>query len=220
MSLQEAIMPGDPWWYGTMGILPGTETIPLGVRTGHTWHEMGTMLRLVDLYQVSTFVEIGVHEGGLASLLALRALAHPDFHYLGVELNEALIVPTTRRMLSLFPDANLHIGDAFSEAARGRAAGFVRRATAGRAIVYCDGGDKAEEIRFYKDVPKAGDLLMAHDFWDGVSEVRDVPGYGSRLFPKPEVVVGDLAVLLDGYNPLPAAYLAATRIVGFIRRQL
>lgn len=203
---------GDPWFYDR--VVPGTDILPFGIKVGHTWHEVGVLMRLVEMYRVCTFVELGVHEGGLASLLVARTMFDPGFCYFGVERDIGQTRLEVKAAIASCGRAELVEGDIFlaHDAVRN-----VVVTSAGRVLVYCDGGDKPKELAAFRDVLRRGDLIGAHDFQDGNRVVRDLPYYGGRIFPTPEVVAADLEPMAENFTPLPDYWTAETRIVMFER---
>lgn len=213
---------GDPAFYRVM--LPCCDR-PLGIHLGHTWHEAGVLLRMVELVGIARFVEIGVHAGGLAALLVARTLVDADFSYLGVELNPALVASPVKRLIAGLDShfASLAYGDCFSDEMKRHIAAFAYR-DAERVLFYCDNGDKSEEIKAYASMPRPGDILALHDYWEPGMEVRDLPEFGplergGRPFPGPEVVPSEVAFLEEvGFKRMePEVWTPNTRIAAYVR---
>lgn len=207
-------LPEDPWFYDR--ILPGTDNLPFGIHIGHTWHEVGVLMRLINTYRVGLFVELGVHEGGLASLMLSRMLFDPGFYYYGVERDIGQTRQEVKSAIASQPRSILFASDIFA------AHEAVRIAVANAsspAFVYCDGGDKPKELAAFKDVLRPGDLVGVHDFQDGSRVVRDLPGYGTRGWPTPEVTADDVVVIDkdEDFSALPDVWTAETRIEVFKR---
>lgn len=179
--------------------IEGTE-IYKDVRLGHTWYEVGVLRTvLLPLRHDWTFIEIGVHEGGLSMVLL------PMFsNYIGVELDCGIVRPEVK---ALYHDkgAELICGDCFSDDL------FWSLNSIEKKIIYCDGGHKAKEIVHFKDLCQQGDILLTHDFWDGESEVYGVSNIA------PEVTVDDIKPFEDDIAFLRLSHFDGTRIAGWLK---
>jgi hypothetical protein len=136
---------------------------PHGIFICHWWAEVGCLFNILDHYEIGLFVEIGVLDGGLAALMLSRCDYLPEFDYLGFDSHQgkwnARLVE--RAGIKLFR------GDAFSSQTQERVQNKIRRCEH-RALVYCDGGNKAAEANLYWGFLRRGDLLGVHDFSDDV----------------------------------------------------
>ena len=177
------------------------ESLPFGLSCGHTWHEVGAILRFLNLAKVSTFVELGVHEGGLASILVSRCLFHMAFTYLGVEINGQIPREELHRAMRLVPHgaATILVGDCLGEQVRERVRGVILQ-SAGPVFIYCDDGNKPAELAYYAGLPRIGDFIGVHDFHDGVRQVLDMPDFPDPVFPIPEVLPDDLDPVRDRFE--------------------
>lgn len=187
----------------------GTEILKIEneeIRLGHTLFEVDVLKSFIKKECPDWFVEIGVHEGGLSWLLIPE---FPEINYLGIELNCAL---TRTQVINLYagtPTAELLCRDVFDWDVIQRVNKLSRK------ITYCDGGNKVMELKQYKSACKSGDIIMSHDFSDGIREVRDVPDY----FLHPEVYPADVKHLDDDedFERLPETIFKETRIVGWMK---
>ena len=134
---------------------------PLGIPSSHSWEELGAITAIIEQNDIFLFIELGVHKGGLASLLAMRA-RYQDFEYLGVELYLDDIEPALVALVDETPRANLFYGDAFSAPVFEFIARKVELSR--RTLVYCDNGNKPAEVDRYSKALKIGDLLLVHDY--------------------------------------------------------
>ena len=134
---------------------------PLGIPSSHSWDALGAITAIIEQNDIFLFVELGVHKGGLASLLAMRA-RYRDFEYLGVELYLDDIEPVVTALIDETPRANLLYGDVFSPAVFDFVARKIELSR--RTLVYCDDGDKPAEVDRYSKVLKTGDMLLVHDY--------------------------------------------------------
>lgn len=192
------------------------EYIPFGLSCGHTWDEAGAILRFLDLAGISTFIELGVHEGGLASILVSRCIFKPGFSYLGVEINPSIPREELRRAINLVPyrAAELMIGDCFEADVQQRISQTIHGST-GPVFVYCDDGNKPKEIAAYADLPRPGDYIGTHDYADGIRQLPNYPDWPHGEFPKPEVWPQDLEPLRDRFEMAYAPVFEETRTIVF-----
>jgi len=152
----------------------GTEIIN-DIRLGHTWHEYNILRDFILEEIPDWFVEVGIHEGGLAYLL-LPILE--DIQYMGIEINCGIIQPRVKLRFDSYPNAELLCADCFSSSVA------LAINKPGRKIIYCDGGNKVKELEHFKYLCHSGDIIMAHDFYDGKRNVVDVPSPNAEVTPK------------------------------------
>jgi hypothetical protein len=138
-------------------------------------------MHIIDRYKVQTFVEIGVDQGGLASLMLGRVFIVPDFYYHGVELlrrviNEDVWIAATRS-----PKSSIIIGDSMSQEVTNRIANAIRASR--RTLLLCDGGDKPKEVNHYCNLLAGGDLLVVHDYGKEFNE-GDIPSFVDTNFER------------------------------------
>lgn len=184
----------------------GTNIISLStgeIRLGHTWYEEDVIEDIIRREEPEWFIEIGVHEGGLSWMLIPK---FPLMHYLGVEHQCDYIRPEVR-LLYIEYGQELHCGNCFDQEL------LAKIATLSKKMIYCDGGDKVLELLSYKNVCNPGDLLFAHDFWDGQRVVREVPTGDVH----PEVHLEDIVHLDTSprFSRYSEQFLCETRIVGW-----
>jgi len=186
---------------------PGSISLPYGIKTSHTWHEIGQILRVINDLDIQTFVELGAHVGGLASIL-LPVNRYRDFVYFGVEHKEEIIHPTIRDRIYIADIFNIETVETIKRVKMNR-----------KTFIYCDNGDKVKEMWYYLSTLNSGDVIACHDYYDG----QDV--YGLKNFGlddscgcKPEVWKDDLLPFSGvEFEPLPAYLLEGTRIMGFTK---
>lgn len=176
-------------------ILDGDE-----IRLGHTWHEVDVLKEIIRKRDPEWFIEIGVHEGGLSKLLIP---AYPDMHYLGIELHTNLTRETVKRTYSEFGHELLEM-DCFDINLLSKVKKLQNK------IIYCDGGNKVQELVAYKHTLQSGDLIFTHDFWDGVRTVHSVSEVHPEVYP-----MDILHMDANGFERYSERELAATRIVGW-----
>lgn len=161
-------------WYAGMG-----NVWPLGLPVTQSWLELGAILTTIQQYSVSLVVEIGVDQGGLAALLAMRArLSLVGFHYLGFELTPHRVDQRAKDLMTP-PHANIFYQDCFTQTTLDTVWLNVQAAV-GPALVYCDGGNKPAEWRTFWPLLRVGDLIAAHDYAVEILE-QDLLGVGETL---------------------------------------
>lgn len=136
---------------------------PFGILVGHTWAEVGLLFEMINRLGVKTFVEIGVHKGGLAAMLESHARYNADFQYMGVEINESIVEDQVKREIKKSRRCQLVFADAL-EPLTIRIVGQFLNDNLGPAFIYCDGGDKTREFKYYPQLLRPGDFIAAHDY--------------------------------------------------------
>ena len=165
---------------------------PHGIFCAHWWNEIGHLLNIIQDSEVKLFVEIGILDGGLTSLLIDQMSFNPGLQYIGVNLGLHYTDPRVMKKageIMPFGFCALLDVDAWDE----KTASQIRRCISnkpGRAMIYCDGGDKTREAHLYWPVLRPGDLLGVHDYSDDpesvgpevyFSDVSDIIAAGRRL---------------------------------------
>jgi len=183
----------------------GTEIVN-DIRMGHSWYEFNVLFDFLSINMPTHFIEIGVHEGGLAYLLIPL---FPHIQYFGIELYSQLVRPEVKNRFTRHEN-KLWYEDCFSPTV------FSRIKNLAAKIIYCDGGHKAQELQHFRRACRRGDILMAHDYHDGVRVVRDVP----NEYFKPEVLPEDIANIDADktFERLPEELFKETRIVGWKKK--
>jgi len=143
----------------------GTEIIH-DIRLGHTFFEVNILKEFIKEQKPDWFFEIGLHEGGLSYLLIPE---FPKLNYLGVELYRHLVRPKVIELYNSDPLKELYFGDCFDQ---DLLTGIAKQPN---KIIYCDGGNKPKELMFFKSACNVGDIIMAHDYYNGTRNVRGVP---------------------------------------------
>lgn len=197
-----------PKWK-TKDEFPGSISLPYGVKTSHTWHEIGQILRIINDLDVYTFVELGAHVGGLASILVWRSRFAP-FRYIGYEWIDHIIDDDVRN------NAPIHSKDIFKNPRE-----IIPTDNQGKIFIYCDNGAKVKEMHIFHKFLRSGDIIACHDYYDGqwVDGLKDF-GESNECGCVPEVWKENLQFLFDNpnYEPLPPYLLHGTRIMGFVKQ--
>jgi hypothetical protein len=191
----------------TQDEFPGSISLPYGIKTSHTWHEIGQILRTINDFDIQMFVEVGAHVGGLASIIA-PLIEYKDFIYVGLEIDESIVHPEVRSYIQIADVMDIQTIQNIKDATTKR-----------KTFIYCDNGNKVNEMALYASILKRGDVIACHDYFDGQT-VQSLGGFGvdDSCGCKPEVWKRDLQLFhTSGYEQLPEYLLAGTRIMGFIK---
>ena len=180
---------------------------PFGLLVGHTWCEVGLILDAINRNNVTRFVEVGVHKGGLCAILAHSTEHMPNFHYLGVEIDGNIIDPSVRKLFHSRADSirSLWIRDAHDAQTIMDVVDWTRL-DSGPALVYCDGGNKIKEFNLYAPFIRRGDFIAAHDF--------DYGGY-----ERAEIRMDDIEGAVNEHNLTGVGFVAPYRISLWRREQ-
>ncbi|MHA2246898.1 MAG: hypothetical protein ACXADY_18280 [Candidatus Hodarchaeales archaeon] len=196
-----------PKWK-TSDEFPGSISLPFGIKTSHTWHEIGQLLRIINDLDIYSFAELGCHVGGLASILNVRSRYHP-FRYVGFDDKGEHIDDTVREHVLI------HIGDIFENVPE-----TWRLAKSGKTFLYCDNGDKIREMREFAPLLYPGDVIACHDYFDA-QKVYGLEGFGffDTCGCVPEVWYDSIRFMFDDehFEQLPDYLLEGTRIMGFMK---
>ena len=182
---------------------PGSISLPFGIKTSHTWHEIGALLRIINDYDIESFAELGCHVGGLGTMLSGRS-EWRNFKYTGFDINGTSVDTQVMDKLSIC------VTDIFQNADK-----IYKDCKSGNTFIYCDNGDKVKEMRVYSKLLQLGDIIACHDYGNG----QDVYELGFCACA-PEVSRNDLDYLFgnDTFLQLPHYLLRGTRIMGFVKR--
>lgn len=146
---------------------------PMGVAIGQSWFELGALAWLCGRYEIESFVEIGMLQGGLSSVLFGRTLFNKDFRYLGIEYDPRFLPMQIQAAAEWFDRFEIMEADVFEIETIKATQNWIKKNN-GPAIVYCDNGDKPKELEIYSRAIRFGDLIAAHDFGNEYHE-RDLP---------------------------------------------
>lgn len=159
---------------------------PHGIFCAHWWDEIGCLLNITRNNEIRLFVEIGILDGGLTALL-IDECSWGSLQYIGIDLREQIGTYTDARVVRkiAYPDQwgipagrmELYRESAWDEKTVQYIAGRLRDFSGGRAMVYCDGGDKKKEAALYWPVLRSGDFLGVHDYSD------DPTATGPEVYP-------------------------------------
>jgi len=126
-----------------------------GIQTQHSFAELMLLGQLLDYCQPSVVIEIGTAAGGLSVFLSTWSKAqYARFYTLDIldQRSEHMRHESEIRFRKM---------DALSDEARAYLDGERDRL---RTLIYCDGGDKFEELLHYAQTLKPGDIIACHDW--------------------------------------------------------
>lgn len=178
------------------------------LRVGESQHEVDTILKLIEDHNITKFVEVGVHEGGLTEFILNKTLCQ----YLGVEINPNIVDERIKKLVDNRGDRILYM-DCMSTVIYTEIKSFIDH---GKCLVYCDNGNKPREIERFHNIIQPGSILLTHDFTDGSRTVRDLPYH---YYTSREVTVEDIAFIEsdDTFQRLPEDAFKETRNVGWLK---
>lgn len=186
--------------------IAGTTVSPrFDLRVGETNLEVSTILDLIQMYDVTTFIEVGVHEGGLTE----HILTHfPGINYVGIEIDEVLVNHNIKSLVTSLGSRVIY-GDCMAKSTLD----LVRSYMSGKTLIYCDNGNKKVEITLYCKLLNIGDILLTHDYMDGIRVPKDVNlDYNREVTPE-DILFLDIN---PNFMRLPEEQFKETRLVGWV----
>jgi len=132
--------------------------------------------------------------------------------YLGIEIDETIVDNRIKELVES-NGGKIIYADCMSDNVYKEIERFVN---GGRTIIYCDNGNKAEEIKHFYPILKKDDILLTHDFTDGTRNVR---GLSYHYYNLREVTEDDIRDLDNNkeLQRLPEEIFKETRNIGWIR---
>lgn len=152
---------------------------PYGIKVSLTWLQIATHLDDIERYGIVLFIELGVLEGGLTSVL-LPGVKAGLFNYFGVELNKEYVNPRIDQ------EASIIYGDCFDDMIKSQIKEIIHN-TSGPMLLFCDNGNKPKEVLEYSPLLRSGDFISVHD-------------YGTEVQPIDLEVLDGLFVEIDSSN--------------------
>jgi hypothetical protein len=198
---------------GRLEPVMGTEIVD-DIRLGHTMEEFRVLNQFVADERPDWFIEVGVHEGGLAYLMLPDVgdghSIHSFMGYLGIEIDCSIVRPEVKLAFEVNPNAELMCANCFSSRVALKLGELP-----GMRIIYCDGGNKVKELHHFKHLCKNNDIIMAHDYHDGDRKIHGVEEV------HPEVLPMDVYHLDsdESFTRLDENIFKETRIVGWRKNE-
>lgn len=126
-----------------------------GVDVIHSWHDLFFLNCILQHYDFDMVVELGTYNGGLTLFLALNSGAPiHTFDLRGEPQSESY-----KRLKSILPISHYQL-NTLAIYTKNK----IEHLTNGRhTLIYCDGGNKADEFNLYTPLLKPRDVIMAHD---------------------------------------------------------
>ena len=143
---------------------PSQTRNPLGVYNTLSWEEIGALFRLVDEFDITTFIEFGVFRGGLSSLMISRTMFDFEFRYCGVEKDLGKIDYKIIAACEHNPRATIYVGDVFADDVKTLVGNYARRKP---LLLFCNASDRVKELLEYLPIIDTGDVLVSRCLYDG-----------------------------------------------------
>jgi cephalosporin hydroxylase len=184
-----------------------------GIKIDHTESEVDALFRFIVDKELNGFVELGMHEGGLA-LCILKEI--PKLNYVGVTSFINTVTLETQLQTDKNKRAMILVGDTISS-------DIVTQITTWMVdhwpiLFYCDGEHKISQLMMYRNLIRFGDFLGVHDYWNKSRILPELPKYPYDDLPKPEVHDEDLRFLRKDFQSVRFESLIHTRIAIYNRR--
>lgn len=143
---------------------PDFTNSPYGIATNHTWRELGILLRAIDEFGVSLFIEIGVGKGGIASMLVQRCEFIPMCRYLGLTLDSTLLDRRLQKKNEELSNFCVFCGVYSSNSMKEKVSELIEKSSV--CMIYCNGSDKIKEFTTMLPLLRPGDILASFDYPD------------------------------------------------------
>ena len=154
-----------------------------GQHCQHAPASTATLERVLNAYRPSVIVEIGSLFGGITAYIGTWAFLNGRAHVLSLDMVPCMTVDV-RDFLGRIGVVYWY-EDAWKPDTVAKVFEYIMgRRRDGRALIYCDGGDKTRELALYSKTLDAGDVIGCHDYTT-------------------EVAIGGAAEALgDGWQPI------------------
>ena len=134
-----------------------------------SWAQVCAFYDIISNHNISTFIELGVHEGGMGSLLAGKCFLSLGFNYVGVEVDSNLVKLELKKAEQKLSNFNYKWGNVFERNIIEYVRNEITKST-GRVLLFCDNGNKSMELVTYCDLLRIGDVLVTHDWQTEIFE--------------------------------------------------
>ena len=183
-----------------------------GIRIDHTSGEVDAILQFLNDKDLNGFVELDMHEGGLA-LCIMKEM--PRLNYLGVathisEVNDVTVLKAEKHRYTMILE-----GDTVSAEIVTQISNWLTDRWP--ILFYCDGRNKISQVNLYKNLVRYGDFLGIHDYWNKSRIIPEIPDYSYGEL-KPEILDTDLRFLKHEFQAVRFEPLISTRIAILQRR--
>lgn len=152
---------------------------PLETPISLSWAEVGCIFGLIQKYNIHSFFELGIDQGGLGTLMLLRQKYAKAFNYYGIEINEKRIHKNFRELAAGHENHIAYL-DLFSLDGQDWFHSCLRDADL-HVMVFCDDGNKPREAYDAALSLRYGDLILVHDIGSEFIPDRDRPPRTTRV---------------------------------------
>lgn len=135
---------------------------PFGVKSDHTWSEIGAIMRIIDECHVQTFIETGAGRGDLSAWMIAKCRFVPGFQYLGITNDPSGVDMSIQSQIGTQERAFIAIGAPCSDGMMRKVGSLIRNSSC--AMVLCNGLDIEREVDRYLQILRPGDVIAAHQF--------------------------------------------------------
>lgn len=142
---------------------PPFTVYPAKVETDHTWMELGAILKIVEMFHIDLFIELGIHKGGVLAVLLPQLELYPTFNYYGICLDKNEIEPRLVDVCDELANICLIEGSCFSNALLAKMQNILDTSK-GTALVYCNGADPVRELHEYAYMLQPGDIISGYGY--------------------------------------------------------
>jgi len=125
-----------------------------GIPTAQLEEQINMFHRLIDKYQVKTFIELGTFIGGLAYEMILK---YPEMTVYSFDVDGSHL---HQKVIGL---PQIHIRDVFQEDTVNFISNIINSSN-GTVLLFCDNGNKVKEFYLYYPLLRCGDLIQVHDY--------------------------------------------------------
>lgn len=184
---------------------------PFGIFAAHWWNEIGHLLNIIQDFQVKSFFELGILDGGLTAKMLCEIRFGTLDRYRGFNLGLQHVDPRVNAVIERTADptrwrttrpAALFDVDLWQKTTVDLIRQEINNAEwPGKAFLYCDGGDKIREAHLYWPMLRPGDLLGVHDYSDDPAAIG------------PEVYRADVSDIIESGRRRGEESLRETRIL-------
>jgi len=135
-----------------------------GVVASKNWAELFQLEVLINTFKFTRIIELGTGTGATTLLMAINCKLHNIVLY---TFDKIRIDHNVHCILQLL-NANVHEWDIFEDQNVRYIKGLIR--TTGRTLLYCDNGNKPEELLTFCPALKKGDIVLVHDYGEEVKQ--------------------------------------------------
>lgn len=130
-----------------------------GVQTMQSWDDLFFLNEVLNnpTTKLDTIIELGTYRGGLAIFFALHAYSRGiPFLTFDIRPEPEGLFQTYRDLLGI----QFHQLDVFSEEAKTI---IQKKADTGKIFLFCDGGEKPQDVATYAPMMRDWDFILIHD---------------------------------------------------------